>query len=354
MLFLLLSITLLLSFSVNGLVCTTRSQCLPVTTNYNYVDCVTGQCVCLTSNGFIGNATSNGKCACVSPYKVAYGDEGTAYCYTITDALAYNAFKTKATYQTAIVKSIYDQLVWPGPRNIMISLITGQPSVVYNYFAENSSGRVDPVGTFASHDGIVEYFYGLTWTGATKITNIYFKKLISQNNIVHSNVVMTFDLYDQAQQSVIFTYNLTQSGSFTFDDNGKVKSVDLIIHNLGQISDPQAPKTPEFINTLCYLTLVVAGCNATYDPTGYYADFPDCISQFSQYQWGSFDNIYFNGNTTICRFFHLLLALGRPANHCPHVGKNGGGKCIPHEYSSYYAHDYKKRSFKGAVVKRSL
>lgn len=334
----------------NSLACTSKTQCLSVSRQLNYVDCdsSSGQCACLNMNGFSGNATPECKCDCVSPSKVFLLDSGSAYCSDIAASVVNANEKLQADYQVAIIKAVYDGLVWPAPRDIMIALITGQPSIIYNYFAENARGRVDPVGTFSTHDGIVEYFYGLTWTGATKITKVQFKKLISQGNIVHSNVVLTFNLYDQTQQHVIFTYNLTQSGSFTFDANKKIASADLIIHNLGEISDKQTPKGPEFINTLCYLILNVAGCNATFDPQGFYADFPDCVQHFNQYEWGSMDNVYFNGNTAICRFFHALLAIGRPHVHCSHSGRTGGGKCQKHDYSSYYTVDYKRRAISAA------
>ena len=35
--------------------------------------------------------------------------------------------------------------------------------------------------------------------------------------------------------------------------------------------------------------------------------------------------VFFSGNTTTCRWFHSFLAdkeVGRPDNHCPHLGKH--------------------------------
>ncbi len=347
MLFLTLTLSLFLFIgSTTSLECNVRARCLSVTQQLGFVDCVAGQCVCLTASGFIGNASLENKCRCDTPSKVYYADAGEPYCYVFADGVAYKNEKSQEEFQASIVRSVYDNLVFPGPRNIMVELIIGQNTTVYNYFADNAVGRVDPVGVFSSHDGIVEYFYGLTWTGAARINKVVFKKLISQNNIVHSNVVMSFDLYDQAQQNIVFSYNLTQSGSFTFDANKKIKSVDLIIHNLGAISNQQSPQTPEYIQQVCYIILNIAGCNATHDPTGFYADFPACIQSFSQYKWGSYDNLYFDGNNAICRFFHALLAIGQPHTHCSHAGITGGGKCIQHDYATYYNKDYKKRSIR--------
>lgn len=120
-----------------------------------------------------------------------------------------------------------------------------------------------------------------------------------------------------------------------------VQSLDLIIHNLGANSNQQTPQGPDTVDQLCYLILNVAGCNSTHNPSGYYTDMADCYNHFTNvYQWGSWDNLYFNGNSTICRYFHALLAIGRPYHHCSHAGKTGGGKCINHEYASYFLEDY--------------
>lgn len=342
-----LLVTILLSSfqstSAQSVSCLTDIQCSSVTLRPDFVSCLNGQCVCATTRGFSGNATLDNKCRCTSPSNIYRIEGGDTYCYVIGDALAYREEKSRDEFQTSVVRSVFNGLLWPAPRDIMIALITGQPSIISNYFADDAKGRVDPLGVFSDKDGIVEYFYGLTWTGATKISQVIFKKLISQNNIVYADVVLTFNLYDQPQQNILFTYNLSIGGPFTFNADGKIASPDLVIRNLGQISDPQSPRTPDFINTVCYLILSVANCNATYDPLGFYADFPDCVQHFNLYQWGSMDNIYFNGNTSICRFFHSLLAIGRPQVHCSHSGRTGSNKCVSHDYSSYYAQDYKRK-----------
>lgn len=84
----------------------------------------------------------------------------------------------------------------------MQALITGQTSPISLLFANNAIGRVDPAGKFLDHDGVVEYVYGTVCTEAARISNINFKKLVSQDNLVLMNVVLTFDVYDNTQQNI--------------------------------------------------------------------------------------------------------------------------------------------------------
>ena len=328
-----------------SLVCTQQWECNSVSTNYNYVTCTSGQCKC-SEFGFIGNASVDNKCRCVAPYKV-YWENGLSYCINYDDAVKYAKESFQEDTQIAKINLVYNSLIWPTPAGIIYSLITGTPNPIFDLFESGTGvkGRVDPVGTFTNNDGVVEYFYGAVWTGSPRISKVTFKKLISQDNIVHVNVVLLFEVYDQTQQNKLYSYNLTQSGSFTFDAQGKISSTDLIIHNLGATTDASNPisdpKSPAFIQQVCGIILGVANCISDKDPEGHYTDFADCINSFTNvYQGGTFDNIYFNGNTSVCRFYHSLLAIARPEHHCPHSGKTGGGKCITHTYQSYYDQNY--------------
>jgi hypothetical protein len=325
--------------SVKSLACTAQYQCSSVSTDYNYVSCSSGVCKC-SSLGFVGNATTTNPCRCSSPYTV-YWLNSMAYCINYNDAVAYKVDQAQLSYQLAVVKSVYQSLVWPTPAYIMGALIAGQASPVSSLIAANATGRVDPLGKFSDQDGVVEYFYGTVWTGAARVSKITFKKLISQNNVVSMNVQLEFDNYDNTQQYILYSYNLTQTGTFTFNSEGLIQSMDLIIHNLGENSNPLTPDTLATAQQICYVIMNVANCNSTFDPLGYYTDIGDCINHFTNvYDWGTWDNIYFNGNTSICRVFHSFLAIGRPQVHCSHSGKTGGGKCIHHEYTSYFLQDF--------------
>lgn len=327
-----------------GLVCNQQWQCNTVSADYNYVNCVSGQCTCSTL-GFVGNATVINKCRCVLPNKV-YWENGLSYCLNFNNAVKIEKENLKEDIQIAKINMLYDSLIWPTPYSIITALITGTYHPIFDLFVSAAKGRVNPLGTFTGNDGVIEYFFGAVWTGSTRIVKVTLNKIISQNNIVFIDVVLHFETWDQTLQNKLGSYNLSQLGSFTFDEQeGKVKYTDLTIPNLGATttaSNPISdPKSPAFIQQACGIILGAANCTADKDPLGYYVDFPDCINSFTNvYEGGTFDNLYFNGNTSVCRFYHSLLAIARPDKHCSHAGKGGGGKCINHPYESYYAQQY--------------
>jgi len=233
------------------------------------------------------------------------------------------------------VEKVYNSLLWPTPAIVMEALITGAPNPVDGLFADGAKGRVDPLGEFYNMDGFVEYFYGAIWTGISRVSKVVFQKLLAEKNLVAIRVRVSFDNYNQDQSQILYSYNLTQTSIFTLNDKHQVLSLESIIHNLGWESDPVTPKTPETIQGVCYTILNVAHCNSTYDPIGYYTDMADCINHLTNvYDWGSWDVM--RSNSSRCRIYHSLLAIGRPQVHCVHTGKNGGDKCIYHAYADYY------------------
>lgn len=58
--------------------CQFTYQCLNMTKNYNFVECVDGKCVC--KPGFLGAATVESKCNCEPPHRLDWLD-GEAICY---------------------------------------------------------------------------------------------------------------------------------------------------------------------------------------------------------------------------------------------------------------------------------
>ena len=327
---LLLLVLALFSSAVSQLVsCTQQWQCESVSTDYNYVSCVSGQCQCNFNRGFAGNATSQYPCQCPTQYSV-YWQGGLAYCINYQDAVAWKNTQAQDNLQLSIVEEVYQSLIWPTPIYIIEALIAGVPTPVSNLFAVDSIGRVDPAGVFATQDGLVEYFYGAVWTGGDRVSNITFRKLTVTNSVVSLTVDLTFAQY--YGNTLLYYYNLTQSGTFSFNSQNTIQSVDLIIHNLGA-----APHLYVNPTTQCDIILYSAKCNSTYDPLGYYTNFTDCVNYFTNiYEVGTWDNFYFDGNNTICRLYHSILAIARPEVHCPHAGKTGGGVCVPHLYQSYY------------------
>jgi hypothetical protein len=246
--------------------------------------------------------------------------------------------KAQEAHQNAIVSQIYGDLIWPTPAIIMGNLIAGLPTGIGDNVALDAIGRVDPLGTFETQDGIVEYFYGATWTGAAKIFNTTFIYLFSRGSVTYMSVNIEITVYDATQEHILEVYVLRQTGTFRFNSQGLVESMDLVIHNLGPNSNRMSPPFDESqISTYCGLIVDIAHCNSTFDPTGFYTNLEDCKDHFRHvFRWGTWDDIWFNGNTSICRIYHSLLAVGRPEVHCPHAGRNGGGVCVDHLYATYF------------------
>lgn len=327
---------LCLIYYTQALSCTAQWQCTSVSTDYNYVSCNAGQCQCLTSNGFVGSATATSKCGCPSGYTITWVN-GAPYCYSIPNAIAFQQQNDRCNILKGKITSLYNGLIWPSSRNIMLSLIAGVPSTATTLFANVSIGRVDPAGEFANFAGLTEYFYGTLWLGSTRVPSVDIRLLLCNGNKVSVRLNIFFQQFTSTDGTQLeFVYNLTQSGFYSFDDNNLINGTDLIIHNLGKVSNPKTPPGPDMIGGVCYL-YAQAGCTPTDDPTGFYSDFNDCFAFLSGTPFGTWDDLRMN--TVLCRYYHVLLALADKV-HCKHVGKNGGGKCYDHTYESYYLTEY--------------
>lgn len=327
---------LALAHTSYALDCTAQWQCSSVTTDYNYVRCNAGQCQCLTSNGFTGAATTSSKCGCPLGYSVTWAN-GLPYCYNLANAIAFQQEHDRCDLLKGQITTLYNGLVWPSSRNIMLSLIGGVPSTATNLFSSVSNGRVDPAGEFHNFAGFTEYFYGTLWLGSTRVPQVDIQQLLCNGNKVSVRLNIFFQQFTSTDGSqLVYVYNLTQSGLFSFDDNNLINGTDLVIHNLGKVSNPKTPPGPDIIGGVCYL-YSQAQCTPTDDPTGYYTDFNDCFVFLSGTPFGTWDDL--RQNSVLCRYYHVLLALADKM-HCKHVGKTGGGKCFDRTYESYYDTKY--------------
>lgn len=309
-------------------------QCTSSSENYNYVECIDGACQCKTDLGFTGSATFEDKCKCADPKQV-YWKQGDPFCLSYEDAVTCQHEETREAILESKVRLIYDSLIWPVPQTIMGGLIYGDNSFMETLFAPNAAGRVDPVGSYSDFEGIVEYFYGTVWQGFAKVQSVDMRKIVAQGNEVASRVNILIGYYDQ-DDNLMFSANTTQTGIFTFNEDNLVEKTELIIHYLGKANAGQS--AAEIIGAACHFIMNVAQCTSEHDPDGYYNDFNDCYAHLSGLNIGSWDDV--PSDTAICRYYHSLLAIARPHQHCSHSGKTGGGKCIDTPYSDYYKKEY--------------
>lgn len=334
--FLLYLFTLCL-YQVNGFSCNTKSDCVSVTTNVNFVDCNNNLCECAKDRGFVGNATVESKCDCPDPSDIEIKNS-VQYCINIEDALSWKAEMEREELLKSRVKFIYTSLIWPGASQLSIKIATGNyTGGLFDIFHPQVKGRVEPLGTFVGPDGTTEYFVGSVWTGRSQVYGANFDKLEAVGNKVFINIDIYFKYFSDMSQPP-YQYNLTQTGFFVFDDDNLITSLDLVIRDVQWSVGPFNRPTAQWYQTLCHVVVNVAKCGPEQDPEGHFTDFNDCLTYMQSIPFGTWD--FVRANTAICRQYHSTLAMLRPHLHCPHAGKTGGGKCVDKPHYKYYDDTY--------------
>jgi len=233
----------------------------------------------------------------------------------------------------AKVTKVYTNLVYPTSVYILAGAIS-----VHDLFANDTRGRVDPVGTFDNFKLLTEYFYALAANPQNKITNVNIVDLFGQGNEVFVKVNV---LFEANNPNATKSFYLTQSGRYLFNDDNLIQSVDVTIHYLGKNSNPPEIPGPysaqqmQLIQGVCYTLVVSPGTcqNPALDPDGHYTDITDCITYFMSIPYGTWDDA--EANSVVCRQLHTILTSFDPVTHCPHTGKTGGGKCVDWPYERY-------------------
>ena len=312
--------------STAALSCAAQWQCSPVTTDYNYVSCTSGSCMCLTSHGFSGNATTQNPCACPPPGSV-YWVGSQPYCIDVVGT-------TAALARTEILKSqvrvVYDSLIYPTPYFVLNGSVS-----LDGVFGPSAKGRVDPFGVFNTRQVLEEYYYVFAATPVNRVVQVTYIDLFGVGDEVFVRVDISFQSFIDGSIT-----NATESGRYLFDDNNLIVSADLIAHNIGKLADPSVDANPQgTIEFLCGQIVTSPGlCNSGNDPLGYYTSVADCISFMNSITFGTYDEAA--ANSVVCRVLHNTLVPYAPGIHCPHVGKTGGTACVDTPYSSYYLVSY--------------
>eukprot|EP00007_Cunea_sp_BSH-02190019_P001617 CAMPEP_0174229794 /NCGR_PEP_ID=MMETSP0417-20130205/672_1 /TAXON_ID=242541 /ORGANISM="Mayorella sp, Strain BSH-02190019" /LENGTH=350 /DNA_ID=CAMNT_0015307379 /DNA_START=183 /DNA_END=1235 /DNA_ORIENTATION=- len=326
-----------------GEACQAKWQCQQFSENYNYADCVDGECQCLSDSGFDGDATQENKCHCDSSLgrQVQWTPSGPI-CLSFEEALQNVKDKERNALLRSQVERIYTSLLWPTPYAIVTNLEQGDASLLADLFAQDAHGRVDPPGTFDGFEGIVEYFYGSVWLPFSHVNSVVIHQILVEGDYASVRVDILVHNIDPASETLLAAINLTQTGIFRFNEQNLVQGAEVVIHRLGKASDANFPPGAAFDQLVCGLALTPApngaGCTAEHDPDGFFVDFADCLAFMASIDRGTFSDIPMN--SVVCRYYHALLAIANPAVHCSHVGKTGGGKCYDHTYEEYFKKNY--------------
>lgn len=344
----LLFVSFVFSFSVSSvssLACTAQWECtsLAQDANYNFVQCVDSQCVCMPGSNL---AVVGGLCSCNAPNTIQWGTpavgsgaEGTqAFCLPSFAALAAELEEDAACdVYMAKVQKVYELVVTP----FALATVTGEISTD-DIFDPNMQIRIDPIGAFTGQQGVNEYFFGSA--ALELVESVAMTRLRCEGNLVSSSVDILFNV--STVPSGIPVYNLTQWGWWTFDPSTQlVTSMDGVILDTVKVDYPVPAQLPA-IEQVCYLLTQPSEysaalgfpdsgiCPEIMDPVGYYTSIDDCIDFMSSIEFGSWSRI--EANNTLCRLYHSQLAIFSPSVHCVHAGKSGGGFCVYIPFASYY------------------
>ncbi|KAF7198261.1 Bifonsecin B biosynthesis cluster protein A [Pseudocercospora fuligena] len=244
------------------------------------------------------------------------------------------------------IRKIYDLTVYPYNDPIQNQ---GGSAVPPGLFAQNTVGRVSPVGEFEGFEDSIEYFFALApspkdpnFRGAA----IYEAQVVEFTSgcpeIAASLVYLRTAKVDANTYQVDTSQpmsTLSQVAFWQFDPYGQVERYHAWIPNLeawvyAQTGFDFSSYLLEKAVPLFLCPQIQERCTGSNQQ---YLDVLTCTLELDLKPFGSFDEAY--GDTVACRIIHLLLTKVHPDVHCPHVGPTGGGKCSPIEYSKDYFDD---------------
>lgn len=328
-------LTLLFSISVNALQCQYQWQCSPVSQDYNYVDCIDGQCECITDRGFGGNATVQNKCACSLSVKWL---DNQIYCLSFANSVAYRLKMERKIKYEGIVKAIYQAKLWPTASTYVPKLknnvLTGG---VFDFFSPTVRSRIDPIGNFTGLKQVVEYLLVPFAGDLSHVTSLEHTEWITENDLVYTKVEQEIKVYAFKNGPLVYNYTLTESGIWRFDENDKIYSMGLQLHALSWATEPLYDNKVVVILKTC--ETIVNKCSGSI--TGYTSP-GDCVNFLTNLEFGTMD--YLRKDSAVCRHFHSQLVDVDPDHACPEVGKTTPKyycyNRTPQDYEDYFDENY--------------
>ncbi|KAK6347279.1 hypothetical protein TWF696_007351 [Orbilia brochopaga] len=241
----------------------------------------------------------------------------------------------KRNYDT--IHRIYNLTIFPN----QVPIITyGGAAVPDGLFANDTSGRISPVGNFTDFEDSIEYFFALPPIPQSNKNNAAFSRfeltqfssecpeVAASTVYLYASVVNPGGPDDGKLVSI-----LRQTGFWRFNAKGEVENYDLnlieVDHFIEELTstDYSLPESQaELIQTTCFTqALRCAGPYQVYDSIEH------CIEILTnEKKFGTYTDIW--SDSVVCRSIHLVLTITRPEAHCPHVGPTGGMKCVDYPY----------------------
>ena len=204
-------------------------------------------------------------------------------------------------------------------------------TVRHQYIARSLIGRVQPLGTFSTSSTALEYLYGLIChiPGVQQLLDVLasYELLKLTYDVNYYRVSFKLQLNMESTKKIIFF------GMLAFNENMKLCGYEAVVQNAGLTYEFNSTIRPVALQALCQGIQVVCPVGSSNQQ---YANLSDCLTFLSEPQtpFGTYDRA--DQNNVVCRLVHLQLAQIDPTTHCPHVGKEGGGKCTNKPYTYYF------------------
>lgn len=250
------------------------------------------------------------------------------------------------------LQTLYNYLVSP---NIQQVFPESGVSPVDALFSNPTQGRIAPFGEGHDLATVKKYFFGLPNDGlesgsAFTVTAVTFRSITKHNPDVSVVVDLTFTPTALGQELGYETFQLRETGQFTFDKKLQITSFDLSIPYVDTAMTSLEGlnfSSPSFFTSsvaaICYVAMGPPGgsspgaCNTA--NTGF-ANYNDCYSYLTTLPAGNW-NRSMNQNTVACRTLHTQWLAMSPDIECPNVGRTGGTQCADaNTYASYFTETF--------------
>lgn len=274
--------------------------------------------VCLPSPGRCGG-TAAAACAVRTPPTRRWWSTLAYDCVTVS---ADGDGATSRAYQATIGR-VYNQTV--EDMVAAVKTVTAPPGT----FVPSVVGRIRPLGTFDNLADTLEYFYGMLTLEGITVEAADLTWFVAQPP--YAAAAVSLRLRFAASNT---TGRASHIGTWRFDDAGLVSGYDLEFAGLTEmlagwgLDYSSAP----FLAAVAVPTLCARIGERCSGENAAWPSVEDCVAALTALPPSRFEA----GNNVACRQFHSSLTAFRPEVHCPHVSREGGGKCIDRPFDSFY------------------
>ena len=177
-----------------------------------------------------------------------------------------------------------------------------------------------------------------------QIAKVFYPHLFCEGNLTYSRADLGYGF-----AGTVFL-NLTVVATYTTTAQNKLISGDAYAIRIPAVTALSIADQEAYIEGLCKDLTINPGfwpnqtngfCSQADYPTGYYANYSDCVAYMHSIPFGDFNDV--EQKTVICCGEHRTIAFWRPSPHCGHAGKDDPVHCTYHTYERFYQQHFKKK-----------